>query len=58
MSGYNDNAHDTIQGFVSIGEAENIPAYDPSRLTCCIYIAIYDLGMKKRDQASINYGSK
>ena len=58
MSGYNDNAHDTMQGFVSIVEAANIPGYDTSRLTCCIYIAIYELGVKKRDRASIKYGSK
>ena len=31
MSGYNDNVHDTMQGFVSIIEAKKIPGYDPSR---------------------------
>ena len=58
MSGYNDNAHDTMQGFVSIIEATKLPGYNPSHLTFYIYIGISDLGTKKRDQALINYDSK
>ena len=58
MSIYNDNAHDTMQEFLSIMEAENFPGYYPSCLTCFVSNEIYELGMKKRDRASINYGSK
>ena len=38
FSGYNDNANDTMKGFVSIMAATNIHGYDPSCLTYFIPI--------------------
>ena len=54
MSGYSNNAHDTMQGFVSIMEATKLPGYYPSCLASCICIALSELGMKNRGRASIN----
>ena len=58
MSGYSDNAHDTMQGFFSIMMTTKLPRYYPSRLTSCVFITPFGMGMKKRDRASINDNSK
>ena len=40
MSGYNNNANDTMQGFVLVMEAKNIPGYYPSQLTSYICVPL------------------
>ena len=58
MSGYNNNSHETMKGFVSIMETKKLPRYDTSRLTPYICIYLSNMSINKRDQESINYDPK